>query len=115
MPACGTVTTSPAWRRMLFFVLPASISSNKLTVIRSDGGAVEGPGRPFVDFSCAGADNSGGSVEAVLPVEAEGAGDEGLASAWRGFDFGAAASADPFARPPASARTSRRVIWRSAW
>src|SRR5271169_2999936 len=55
MPACGTVTTSPACKGILFRVSPCSSSSFRLIVIIFVGGAVV-PGEPvglaeFVEFA----------------------------------------------------------------
>src|SRR5580698_3851883 len=84
-PAWGTVTTSPAPSVMLFLVLPASMSSNKLMVMVSTGTAGEGMLPALMDFcgEVLGADKSGGSAAVPLAGEVEGA-----AAAVRGFVSG---------------------------
>src|SRR5580704_2314933 len=142
MPAWGTVTTSPACSVMLFFVFPDSMSSYKLIVMVSTGEEAEGVRASLMGFSweVLGAGKSGGSAEAPLDEEGDGAtAVRGFVSDFTGPELPGLAPAEPFGAsessnvisgtgrvtitsppaslesPPASARTSRSVTWLSAW
>src|SRR5579884_5022 len=136
MPACGTVTTSPPCRRMLFFASPASKRSARLTVIVlpiGGGSAAEdgiGGGAfcvveaadcasaaPAAEAELKGFDCEEGSAEfegGKASAGLIGGGSMVLERAEGSGRVTMTVSPASLAMPPACARTSRSVVGRSA-